>query len=47
MQVTQVGACDGNVQCNKDPDGKALRIDMDCMHKLNGLFFIGFLSFLT
>jgi hypothetical protein len=35
MNVTQVGPCDGTVQCDKDPDGKALRVDMDCMQKLN------------
>lgn len=35
IEVTQVGGCDGTVQCEKDPDGKALRIDMDCMKNLN------------
>jgi Mor family transcriptional regulator len=36
IDVTQVGECDGTVQCQKDPDGKALRIDMECMQNLNG-----------
>ncbi|KAI6190735.1 Glyco-tran-10-N domain-containing protein [Aphelenchoides bicaudatus] len=35
INVTRVGKCDGNVQCDKDSAGKALRVDMDCMQQLN------------
>jgi hypothetical protein len=36
INITQVGPCNGHVQCEKDPKGKALRIDTDCMKRLNG-----------
>lgn len=47
VNVTQVGPCEGTVHCSKDPDGNALRSDIDCMQKLNGRPTLIIFAFIT